>query len=80
MGMCEDGNCPECQAARKNESKDFREFHDDIRKLRRRGWIRSRGGTPYVRPTTGTEIKGKLAIKAAKRERVKAMKAAQVNL
>lgn len=34
-------------------------------------------GRPYVRPRTGSEIEGKLNIKAAKRARVRAMKAAQ---
>jgi hypothetical protein len=60
------------------EVPDFRTFHDEMRMLRRRGWRRTDlPTTGYVRPKAEGEVKGKAARKAAKRERVKAMKAAQ---
>lgn len=47
----------------------FRQFHDDLDRLR--------GRTSYARGPKVRLVKGKKAIRAAKRERVKAMKAAQ---
>lgn len=91
--MCADGNCPECVAARENDEllrtlypdaevdeerklpETLTEWHDAFRRrnrLVRRRIIRS----TYVKPPTG-ELKGKAAIKAAKRERVKALKLAK---
>lgn len=93
MGKCTDGTCPECVAARDkaallralNPDADdpetrklpasLTEWHDAFRRrnrLVRRRVIRS----TYVKPPTG-EPKGKAAIKAAKRERVKALKLAK---
>lgn len=65
-------------AARTRKPQTFREFHDELRKIRRRGFRRVETGT-YIKPTAEGEIKGKLAIKAAKRERVRQMKAEQAN-
>jgi hypothetical protein len=60
------------------KTPSFRDFHNSMRKVRRRGWksAERNSGTPYVAENYGFP-KGKKAIRAAKRERVKAMKATQ---
>ncbi|MEO8650607.1 MAG: hypothetical protein ABI539_15700 [Acidobacteriota bacterium] len=59
----------------------FREFHKSFRPLRHRVWIdpRRNTGKPYRRPQVEGKPKGKLAQKAAKRQRVRELKAAQAN-
>jgi hypothetical protein len=65
--------------SRSTEKNEFQKFHDSLRQLRRRVWVRHSGSKPYVKPAVPgiVEIKGKLNLKRAKRERVRAMKAAQ---
>lgn len=57
------------------EKNDFQSFHDEMRRLNRRGWRRRDTGT-YVREKIEGKPKGKKAIRAAKRERVRQMKEA----
>lgn len=59
------------------EVPTFTGFHDGLRRRCRMGRFRASGKTPFIREPREGEIKGKAAIKAARRERVKAMKAAQ---
>lgn len=68
---------------------EFQEFHDEMRKLSRpkmfypiydettNRFVKGHPSVPYVRPVNPGEIKGKRNIRFAKRERVRAMKAAQ---
>ncbi len=93
MGMCEDANCPECRASREKEDllatlsvgrpAPLTELPADFRGLssafnRRRKIVRfyPSGGKVFRRKPSG-QPKGKAAIKAAKRERVKALKTQQ---
>lgn len=57
----------------------FREFHNEMRKFRRREFYRPDIKGTYVREKRPGEIKGKKALKAAKRARVRAMKAEQAS-
>lgn len=60
------------------EVPDFQGFHDEMRTLNRRGFrLTNLPETGYVRPKAPGEIKGKKARRAAKRERARALKAAQ---
>lgn len=59
------------RTARIRNLGDFRSFHDEFRRLNRMGT------RVPVSPRPATEVRGKAAKKAAKRERVKALKAAQ---
>ena len=71
MGMCEDGNCPECQASRRAEEKSFSEFHDELRKLRHRGFVRVGEDRRKPRVTeiegSGQKLTGKKARKIVKK-------------
>ncbi len=62
------------------EKSDIAKFHDDLKKLCRRGWkAHARNtGKPFVKPIEPGIVKGKLARKAAKKQRQAALKAAQV--
>jgi hypothetical protein len=57
----------------------FQEFHNEMRKYRRRVFIRKDwdGHTPIVREPASGEVKGKAAKRAAKRARVAELKAKQ---
>lgn len=86
MGMCDDGNCPECQERKAKQdlapepqpAGDFRDFHRDLDRIVRRGFLYRNGGKPFRRTfDPNGRPQGKAAIKAAKRARVKAMKAEQ---
>ena len=61
-------------AAPQPEKNEFQRFHDEMRQLRRRAFVRRDKGT-YVREKTDAP-KGKKAIRAAKRKRVRQMKEA----
>lgn len=67
------------------KTNTFREIHDEMRKLRRRHFVRVDDEGNKIRGTVRHPVvdgrpKGKAAIKAAKRERVLAMKAAAAEL
>lgn len=59
-----------------SEKNDFQKFHDEMRDLNRRSFVRIEKGT-VVRDKIADRPKGKLAQKAAKRERVRQRKEAQ---
>jgi hypothetical protein len=63
------------------EKNEFQQFHDSMRRYKRRVFVdpKKNSRKPYVRPKRDGEVTGKLNLKRAKRERVKAMKAAQAN-
>lgn len=61
------------------EKNEFQEYHDNMRRYRRRAFVnpdRNKDHTTYVRPKRDGEVKGKKNKRAAKRARVREMKAA----
>lgn len=91
MGMCEDANCAECRAAKDKEDllatlsvgqptpltelpADFRGFSSAFKQRGRMVRFYPSKGKAFRHKPSG-QPKGKAAIKAAKRERVKALKA-----
>jgi hypothetical protein len=61
----------------RDDRNDFQKFHDSMRSTCKRGFVFYRGAKPYVKPIAPGEVKGKLPRKAAKRQRMAALRAAR---